>query len=84
MAWFTSLLVEPFYRWCYGRPVVWPAASVADGAADVRSWVRADRAELDVPLHDAVSTWLADAWPFTAVQYAPRPAGGGAAPSAGA
>ena len=44
----------------------------ADGAADVRSWVRADRADLDVAVHDAVSAWLDDAWPFTAVSYAPR------------
>jgi RimJ/RimL family protein N-acetyltransferase len=43
------------------------------GVADVRSWVRADRADLDVPLHDAVATWLHDAWPFEAASYAPRP-----------
>jgi hypothetical protein len=42
------------------------------GAADVRSWVRADRAELDIAVHDAVSAWLDSAWPFTAVSYAPR------------
>jgi hypothetical protein len=47
----------------------------ADGAADVRSWVRADRADLDVAVHDAVSAWLDDAWPFTAVSYAPRTGG---------
>jgi len=41
--------------------------------ADVRSWVRADRADLDVPLHDAVAFWLTDAWPFEAVSYAQRP-----------
>jgi hypothetical protein len=40
--------------------------------ADVRSWVRADLAELDGELHAAVSGWLADAWPFTAVDYAER------------
>jgi hypothetical protein len=40
--------------------------------ADVRSWVRADRAELDVPLHDAVALWLKNAWPFETVRYAPR------------
>jgi hypothetical protein len=50
----------------------------ADGAADVHSWVRADRADLDVALHDAVSAWLSDVWPFTAVSYASRPAGRGA------
>jgi hypothetical protein len=40
--------------------------------ADVRSWVRADVAELDFELHAIVSSWLADAWPFTAVDYADR------------
>lgn len=40
---------------------------------DVRSWVRADRAELDEPLHDAVLAWIGAAWPFTAPDYAPRP-----------
>jgi hypothetical protein len=66
-----------------GCVYIYPAKGAAAGTADVRSWVRADRAELDVPLHDAVAAWLADAWPFTEVQYAPRAAGGGADPGAG-
>jgi hypothetical protein len=37
---------------------------------DVRSWVRADRAEL--PLHDVITHWLATAWPFRAVEHAAR------------
>jgi hypothetical protein len=46
---------------------------LADGAgADVRSWVSADRASLDVVLYEAVSEWLRSAWPFAAVRYAPR------------
>jgi hypothetical protein len=47
---------------------------LADGnpGADVRSWVSADRASLDVVLYDAVSEWLRSAWPFTAISYAPR------------
>ena len=44
----------------------------ADGAADVHSWVRADQADLDVTLHDAVAAWLDNVWPFTAIRYAPR------------
>ena len=40
--------------------------------ADVRSWVRADVAELDSELHAIVSGWLAEAWPFAAVDYADR------------
>jgi hypothetical protein len=39
---------------------------------EVRSWVSADHAHLDEPLHDAVSRWLATDWPFTQVRYAPR------------
>lgn len=40
--------------------------------ASVRSWVRADHAALDEPLYRAVSAWLSNDWPFTAVQYAAR------------
>ena len=40
--------------------------------ADVRSWVRADRAELDAALHAAVSQWLSEDWPFAAVDSAER------------
>ena len=49
-------------------------ASGASGAsgADVRSWVSADHAALDVTLYQAVSAWLRSAWPFTLVRYAPR------------
>ena len=54
-----------------GCVYIYPLAS-ADGAADVRSWVRADQADLDGALHDAVSAWLNEAWPFTTVSYAPR------------
>ena len=40
------------------------------GAASVLSWVRASRAELDVPLWQAVSAWLEADWPFEHVVYA--------------
>jgi hypothetical protein len=40
--------------------------------ANVRSWVRADRAHLDVALYQSVTQWLADVWPFTTVEYAAR------------
>ena len=42
------------------------------GAAHVESWVRADRAELDLPLRGAVRDWLASAWPFRRIDYAER------------
>lgn len=49
-------------------------ASGADATADVhvRSWVRADRAELDIELWRAVSAWLDEDWPFGTVRYASR------------
>jgi hypothetical protein len=43
-----------------------------DRDARVLSWVRADRASLDVPLYQAVSAWLSAAWPFREVSYNPR------------
>jgi hypothetical protein len=53
-----------------GCVYIYPAA---DGSgADVRSWVSADHASLDVALYEAVSAWLRSAWPFAAVRYAPR------------
>jgi hypothetical protein len=42
--------------------------------AKATSWVRADRAELDVPLAEAVAAWLEEAWPFDRVVYAGMPA----------
>jgi hypothetical protein len=57
-----------------GCVYIYPLASGASGAsgADVRSWVTAERAPLDVALYEAVSAWLRSAWPFAAVTYAPR------------
>ena len=43
------------------------------GAVDVRSWVTAEHAELDKPLYDGVTRWLAEHWPWSEVRYAPRP-----------
>ncbi len=40
------------------------------GSVDVRSWVRADVADLDPVLRQAIRSWLADAWPFDEVVYA--------------
>jgi len=49
------------------------ASEASDASvADVRSWVSADRASLDVALYEAVSEWLRSAWPFTTVSYATR------------
>ena len=45
-----------------------PAAT--PGSVEVRSWVRADTAELDIELRRAVRDWLASSWPFDVVNYA--------------
>src|ERR1700677_955052 len=56
-----------------GCVYIYPLAEGSGGSgSDVRSWVSADQASLDVVLYDAVSGWLAEAWPFTGVGYAPR------------
>ena len=46
--------------------------AAGDGRAVVRSWVRADRAELDPVLYRAVRDWLDGSWPFRSAEYAPR------------
>jgi hypothetical protein len=61
-----------------GCVYIYPDKSGGSGAsgasgADVRSWVSADHASLDVVLYEAVSAWLRSAWPFVTVRYAPRP-----------
>jgi hypothetical protein len=38
----------------------------------VRSWVRADKADLDVPLADAVARWIAGDWPWERVDRCGR------------
>ncbi len=38
--------------------------------AEVRSWVRASRAEMDPVVRRAVAGWLDAVWPFTSVLYA--------------
>lgn len=41
--------------------------------AQVRSWVRADHAEVDPVLRAAVAAWLRRDWPFRSVAYAGTP-----------
>ncbi len=69
---FTYTVLDPGTRDVIGCVYIYPAEGSAHDA-QVRSWVRASRADLDVPLWRAVSDWLAsDAWPFSSVLYAPR------------
>jgi hypothetical protein len=53
-----------------GCVYVYPARDDAHDA-HVRSWVRASRAELDVPLRDVVAAWLGASWPFERPLYEP-------------
>jgi hypothetical protein len=66
---FTYTVLDPASREVIGCVYIYPAE---DGRCDaaVRSWVRASRAELDRPLRETVSRWLAEAWPFECVAYA--------------
>lgn len=52
---------------------IYPAKE-APGRVHVSSWVRADRAPLDVPVYETVGRWLREVWPFDAglIDYAPR------------
>ncbi len=60
---FTFTVLDPASREVIGCVYLYPTK--ADGHdVEVQSWVRADRAELDVPLADAVAAWLASDWPW--------------------
>jgi hypothetical protein len=69
---FTYTVLAPGADDVLGCVYIYPSRDERHDAL-VRSWVRADVAELDAPLHAAVSRWLAEDWPFAAVDYAGRP-----------
>ena len=68
---FTYTVLAPATDDVLGCVYIYPSRDERHDA-DVRSWVRDDVPELDAELHAAVSEWLADAWPFTAVDYVDR------------
>ena len=68
---FTYTVLDPPHRQVIGCVYIYPARDSKDDAL-VQSWVRADRAELDVKLWRAVSDWIRAEWPFTTVDYAAR------------
>ncbi len=69
---FTYTVLDPSTGDVIGCVYIYPDKR-GEHDADVHSWVRADRAELDAPLWRAVSDWLARDWPFERVGYAERP-----------
>lgn len=54
-----------------GCVYVYPARDDAPHDAHVQSWVRESRAELDVPIREAVADWLRRDWPFERPLYDP-------------
>jgi hypothetical protein len=60
---FTFTVLEPVTGDVIGCVYLYPSQS-PDADVTVRSWVRASHAELDVPLAEAVATWLLTAWPW--------------------
>jgi hypothetical protein len=63
---FTFTVLDPADGDVLGCVYLYPTAS-ADYDVTVQSWVRADRAELDGPLADALDAWLAAEWPWQRV-----------------
>ena len=68
---FTFTVLDPVADVVIGCVYLYPTTS-ADHDVTVQSWVRADRAELDVPLADAVAAWLAADWPWERVDRCGR------------
>jgi len=64
---FTFTVLDPGDQDVIGCVYIYPSSS-EDWDITVRSWVTADRAELDVPLADAVAQWLATDWPWERVE----------------
>ena len=63
---YTFTVLDPGDNDVIGCVYVYPSRS-EEWDVTVHSWVRADRASLDVPLADAVARWLAADWPWERV-----------------
>ena len=69
---FTFTVVDPVDSdIVIGCVYLYPATS-ADYDVTVQSWVKADMADLDVPLADAVVEWLVSEWPWERVDRCGR------------
>ena len=68
---FTFTVLDPGDDDVIGCLYLYPAD---DGVHDVAasSWVRVSEAHLDVPLWEAVTSWLASDWPWRNPSYADR------------
>src|SRR3954452_3062103 len=68
---FTFTVLDPRDGDVIGCVYLYPSASI-EWDVTVQSWVRADRAALDVPLADAVARWVATDWPWDRVDRCGR------------
>lgn len=68
---FTFTVLDPDDGDVIGCVYLYPSGS-AEWDVVVQSWVRADKADLDGPLADAVARWLADDWPWERVDRCGR------------
>jgi hypothetical protein len=68
---FTFTVLDPGDHDVIGCVYLYPSSSQGWDVA-VRSWVRADRSSLDIPLADAVAQWLATDWPWERVDRCGR------------
>ncbi|MEU0816091.1 GNAT family N-acetyltransferase [Streptomyces mirabilis] len=69
---FTYTVLDTVSGEVIGCVYIYPSRDHAHDT-DVNSWVRADRAHLDAPLHEAVTAWLTADWPLDTFTYRPRP-----------
>lgn len=68
---FTFTVLDPADDDVIGCVYLYPAKA-DEWDVTVLSWVRADRAELDGPVADAVAAWLATDWPWERVDRCGR------------
>jgi RimJ/RimL family protein N-acetyltransferase len=68
---FTYTVLDPADGDVIGCVYIYPRRD--EPGVQVRSWVRATHADLDVPLAEGVAAWLEAGWPFEHVHYAGRP-----------
>lgn len=68
---FTYTVLDPQSADVIGCVYIYPSRRPGYDVS-VRSWVRADRADLDLSLWRTVSAWIAADWPFQAPAYAAR------------
>ena len=68
---YTFTVLDPGESDVIGCVYLYPSAS-EKWDVTVQSWVRADKASLDLPLADAVARWLASDWPWDRIDRCGR------------